>query len=144
MTRLFTESGHAQHGSDQLTESSSLEEIQSELDALVPANQGQRALIARIRQLADEVAQSRRLAYEEASNATPPMLLGALIAWLSIMFGAFALLSPRNHTVIGALLFGALAVATALSLIEEMNRPLDGVIAVSGEPMRKALAILGK
>jgi hypothetical protein len=101
-------------------------------------------MLTRMRQLTFEVAQARWLAYEQASNSTPPALLGALIAWVSIMFGAFALLSPRNHTVIGALLFGALSVATALFLIEEMNRPLDGFIAVSGEPMRKAIAILGR
>lgn len=142
--QLFPAEGHATNASSHLAERSALEEIQVELDALVPANDRQRAMLVRMRQLIYEVAQSRWLAYEEASNATPPALLAVLIVWLSIMFGAFALLAPRNPTVIGALLFGAVSVATALFLIEEMNRPLDGVIAVSGEPMRKALAILGR
>ena len=144
VAQLFPDGAHATNASSHLAEGSSLEDIQAELDALVPANDRQRAMLVRMRQLIFETAQSRWLAYEEASNATPPALLGALIVWLSIMFGAFALLSPRNATVVGALLFGALSVATALFLIEEMNRPLDGLISVSGEPMRKALVILGK
>jgi hypothetical protein len=142
--QLFPQEGHAENASAHLAEGSALEDIQNELESLVPADDRQRAMLVRMRQLTFEVAQARWLAYEEASNSTPPALLGALIAWLSIMFGAFALLAPRNVTVVGALLFGALSVATALFLIEEMNRPLDGVIAVSGEPMRKAIAILGR
>jgi len=43
-----------------------------------------------------------------------------------------------------ALFIGALAVSTAIFLIEEMNRPLDGVIAVSSAPMRNALDLLGQ
>ena len=58
------------------------------------------------------------------------------------MFAGFGLLSPRTSTALTALLIGALAVSTSIFLIEEMGRPLDGVIAISSEPMRNALAVL--
>lgn len=144
VAQLFPEDGHAARASAHLADGSALEDVQNELESLVPVDDRQRAMLLRMRQLTFEVTQARWLAYEESSNATPPALLGALIAWLSIMFGAFALLAPRNPTVVGALLFGALSVAAALFLIEEMNRPLDGIIAVSPEPMRKAIGVLGR
>jgi len=39
---------------------------------------------------------------------------------------------------------GALALATAVFLIMEMNGPMDGLIKVSSGPMRKALEHLGR
>jgi hypothetical protein len=35
-------------------------------------------------------------------------------------------------------------VATAIFLIEEMSQPFGGMIALPSEPMRNAIAVLGK
>ena len=58
------------------------------------------------------------------------------------MFAGVGLFSPRNATALTALAIGALALSTSIFVIEEMGRPLDGVIAISSEPMRNALAVL--
>jgi hypothetical protein len=66
-----------------------------------------------------------------------------LVAWLAAMFVGFGLFALRNATALAAPTIGALAVSTSIFLIEEMGRPLDGLIAVSSEPMRGA-EVLGK
>jgi hypothetical protein len=72
------------------------------------------------------------------------MFVAVLMFWLAAMFAGFGLFAPRNRTTMTALVIGALSVATAIFLIEEMNDPLGGVIAISSVPMRNALAIIGK
>ena len=61
-----------------------------------------------------------------------------------MLYMGFGLLAPHNYTVITAMFVGALALATALFLILEMNGPMDGAIRVSGAPMRKALEHLDR
>ena len=61
-----------------------------------------------------------------------------------MMFAGFALFSPRHTTALVALFCGALAVATSIFLIEEMNQPLTGLMAIPSEPMRNALSVLGR
>jgi hypothetical protein len=61
-----------------------------------------------------------------------------------MMFVGFGLFTPGNPTAYGSLFLGSVAVATAVFLIEEMNRPLGGLISISSEPMRNALSVLGQ
>ncbi|MFO1313208.1 MAG: hypothetical protein U1F41_14215 [Burkholderiales bacterium] len=121
-----------------------VEGFERSLRALAPVNEDQRAIVARIHQLSDEVTQTRWLAFEEASNSTPPAFLVVLVSWLVMMFVCFGLFTPPNPTAFGALFLGALAVSTSIFLIEEMNHPLGGVIAIRSEPMRSALSVLGQ
>ena len=67
-----------------------------------------------------------------------------LVSWLAAMFVGIGLFAPRRATAIATLAIGALAVSTSIFLIEELSHLLDGVIALSGEPMRNAIAVLGK
>ncbi|MNL71068.1 hypothetical protein D3C87_1961630 [compost metagenome] len=52
--------------------------------------------------------------------------------------------APKNGTVIVAFFICALSASAAILLIQEMNRPLDGWIGVSVEPMRETLSRLGQ
>ena len=121
-----------------------LEEIQTRVRALVPGNDTQRALQSHALQVLGDLALARWLTFERSVGSTPPAFLVVLVSWLAAMFASFGLFAPRNATAIAALLIGALSVSTAIFLIEEMNRPLDGIIAISSEPLRNALALLGK
>jgi len=78
------------------------------------------------------------------AGSTPPVFLAVLVSWLVMMFVSFGLFTPGNPTAYCSLFLGSVAVATAIFLIEEMNRPLGGLIAISSEPMRNALSILGQ
>jgi len=142
--RLFPE-GRGDHGLGNLApEASAAKAFHRSLRTLVPATDEQRAILSHIRELSDEVTQTRWLAFEEATGSTPPAFLAVLVSWLVMMFVSFGLFTPRNPTTYGALFLGAVAVATSIFLIEEMNRPLGGLITISAEPMRNALSVLGQ
>lgn len=118
--------------------------LRQQIDDLKPGNDSQRALKARAQQIADEVLAARWLTLLQAHGSIPVLFLIILVAWLSIIFGAFGVFAPCNGTVIAAFLTCALSASAAILLIQEMNRPLDGLIGVSVEPMRDTLSRLGQ
>ena len=59
-------------------------------------------------------------------------------------FLGFGLLSPRNGTVLAVLFVCAISVAAAMLIILDLNQPFDGLIRVSIDPIRDALAELNK
>lgn len=121
-----------------------MERIQEKLRALGPHSDAQRALLAQVQQIAGELLLARWVFIEQVQNSLPMPFLAILLFWLALLYASFGLLAPRNATVIAVLFLGAVSLATAVFLILEMNRPLDGVIKVSGAPMQKALDHLGK
>lgn len=92
----------------------------------------------------DEVFAMRGLLMLQSTSSIPTALLVALLAWLSIIFGSFGLFTPRNTTVVIVVLMCALSTCGSILLIEELNRPLDGLIGVSLDPMRDTLSRLGR
>jgi hypothetical protein len=142
--QLFPEGGGHGTAEETLRGPSSAEQIPLKIQSLSPVNDLQRSLKARALELSYEIRQARWNAVEQAGSGTPPVFLAVLVFWLAGMFASFGLFAPRNATATTALALGALAVATAIFLIEEMNDPLGGIIRISSVPMRSALAVLGK
>jgi len=118
--------------------------IQTKLNQLTPRTSAQEQLLAQAHQLANDVAQTRLLAIEQQQNSLPALFLILLIFWLVVLFFSFGLFAPRNATVLAVLLFCALSVSSAIFLVLEMNRPLDGVIKASNAPLHKALELIDK
>ena len=71
-------------------------------------------------------------------SSVPVPFLGILLFWLSLTFASFGLFAPRNATVIAVLFLCALSVSAAVFLILEMDKPFEGMIKVSAEPLRYA------
>jgi hypothetical protein len=143
--RLFSTNQSDVVASSQIVPASTATEIfRRSVRGLQPTTEEQRAALARVQQLVEEVTETRWLAFEDAASSTPPPFLAVLILWLVMMFVSFGLFTPPNPTTFTALFFGAFAVATAIFIIEEMNHPLDGIIVVPSEPMRNALSVLGQ
>src|SRR5262249_679813 len=107
-------------------------------------NKAQEEFLAQARQLANDIAQTRLMTIEEQQNVLPPIFLIFLIFWLMVLFFSFGLFAPRNATVLALLFFCASSVSSAIFLVLEMNRPLDGVIKASNAPLRKAVELIGK
>jgi hypothetical protein len=120
------------------------EDFERMVENLAPHNDGQRSLKARAIQLVDQAFAARWLTLLQAKGSIPMSLLIVLVAWLSIIFGAFGLFAHRNGTVIAALVLCALSAAGAIFLIQEMSMPLVGIVRVSVEPMRDTLSRLGE
>ncbi len=122
-----------------------LEALQGKLRQLSPQNDAQRWLQSRALQVSGDIAETRWLLIEGRGQSSLPMpFLVVLVDWLVIIFFSFGLFSPRNATVIVVLLLCALSAAGSLYLIQELDRPYEGLIQVSSAPLRNALAYLGQ
>jgi hypothetical protein len=122
-----------------------VEGIEDAIRALSPQSDAQRELRSRALQVAGDVLQTRWLMFgQQAGAAIQTPLLVVLVFWLAALFASFGLFAPRNATVITVLCVSALSVSGAILLILEMNQPFQGLVKVSGAPLRYALAHLGQ
>ena len=121
-----------------------MEQIQAMIRELAPRNDAQRSLQSRALELCNEVAQMRWLLIVQGEGSIPTPFLVVLVLWLAIIFAGFGLLSAKNATVVAVLVVCALSVSGAILLIEEMDRPFDGLMKLSSAPLRNALAHLGQ
>jgi hypothetical protein len=121
-----------------------VEQMQAKLWELAPRTDAQRSLQSRALELGNELAQMRWLLIAQGEGAIPTPFLVVLVFWLAIIFAGFGLLSAKNATVVAILVVCALSVSGAIFLIEEMDRPLEGLMKISSAPLRNALAHLGQ
>jgi len=135
-------SGNSALHSPQAT--AAMEGLQQRLRALSPQNDTQRALQSRALELTDAVTQARWLGIAHEDNSIPTPFMVVLVFWLAVMFTSFGLFAPRNALAITVLFLGAVSLAGAIFLIEELNNPLEGVISISRAPMDRALGFLGR
>jgi nitric oxide reductase large subunit len=70
-----------------------------------------------------------------------PFLI-VLIFWLAILFIGFGFFAPPNVTVVAALCVCAFSVAAAIFMVVEMDEAFVGVMRISSEPLRNALALI--
>jgi hypothetical protein len=121
-----------------------MELVADKLRALMPQNDSQRAFQAEAIQFCKEILQTRWLVIEQSQLSLPVTFLVVLLFWLTILFASIGLLAPSNKTVIAVLVVCAMSVAGAIFLIEEMNKPLSGMVKVSSAPLIKAVENMGK
>jgi len=112
------------------------------IQKLIPGNDAQRTLQARVMQLSTDLAQARLLLFTQADNPIPIPFLVILVFWLAMIFASFSLFIRANAIVVGALFVCALSATGAIFLILEMARPFSGVMAISSAPLRHALGPL--
>ena len=93
--------------------------------------------------MAIQLGQTRWLMFEQRTVPVPRLLLVMLVSWLAVLFISFGLYASPNLTVVVSLFFSALAVSGAIFLILAMYHPF-GLIRVSGDPLRAAVAQLGQ
>ena len=111
---------------------------------LQPANPMQRMLAAQARSRFEAMIRQRwQLIDHVRSQISRPFYL-VLVLWLLAIFASFGLSAPRNMLVYVTILLCALSVTSAVFIIMELSTPLGGLIVVSSEPMRDALAHLGQ
>jgi hypothetical protein len=120
------------------------ERLTETLRGLKPLDDSQRSLQARAMDLAEELLQARWLTFAREGTSVPLPFLVVLLFWLTITFASFGLYAPRNATVLAVLFVCALSVGSAVFLILEMDGPFDGVLKVSADPLRYALAHLNQ
>jgi hypothetical protein len=125
-------------------DSSGIEEVQEKLRALVPADDAQRWLQTRGLQLTTELAQMRWLSIDQHRGSISTPFLVALVFWLAVIFFSFGLFAPRHATIYAVIFACALSVSSAIFLILELDRPFEGLLAISEAPLRNAIAELNR
>lgn len=120
------------------------EELLEAIQVLSPQTDNQRSLKNQALSLAIQMGQTRWLMFEQRAVPVPAILLGVLIFWLVALFVSFGVFAEPNATLIAGLLVSAFAVSAAIFLIMEMYHPYAGLIQISSEPIRAAMAQLGQ
>ena len=144
-TRLLVTGDESEHSKLDSPEGvARLEGLQRSIRALKPTNDDQHELKSRASAITAEMAKSRWLLVMQRHGSLSGSMLVVMVFWLSTVFAAWGVFSPRNLIVLAALLLSALAVSGANFLILEMDRPLTGLIRVSPVPMETALSHLGE
>lgn len=121
-----------------------IEAVQTTLRALQPKTDSQRQIQARALEVSGVVAEGHWLLVETADEGLPWAFLAVLVLWLALLFATFGLQAPTNATVVCILVVCALSVAGGIFLIMEMANPYHGIIQISANPLRSALARLGQ
>ncbi|HQR72103.1 MAG TPA: DUF4239 domain-containing protein [Burkholderiaceae bacterium] len=118
------------------------ERISHQIRTLHPGTDEQRALQSRATDLVEQILDARWAVLATTEDTVPTAFLVIMIFWLSVTFASFGLFAPRNATVVAALLLSALSVSCAIFLVLELGSPFEGLLRVSGEPMKHALQLL--
>jgi hypothetical protein len=120
------------------------ESLYERLQGLSAHTDSQRFLQATALKTGVDVTQARWLLSAQKSSAIPVPFLVVLVFWLALLFASFSMFARPNATVVVVLLLCALSVAGAIFLILELDRPFEGFIQLSSDPLRRALAQLGR
>jgi len=120
------------------------EQLQRKVRELAPGNDLQRSYQSEALALYRDLMRARWLIIEQGKGSMPIPVLVVLVLWLAIIFAGFGLVTVKNSTVVVVLLLCALSVSGSIFLIEEMNRPFQGLMKISSAPMRNALDHLGE
>jgi Protein of unknown function (DUF4239) len=123
---------------------SPVEALYDKIEALSPQSDAQHVMQSQALTLAGDIGRTRLLLFENLGTSVPVPFLVVLVFWLCIIFASFGLFAPRNATVIAVLCVCALSVSGAIFLILELDRSFEGLLQVSGAPLRTALAQLGR
>lgn len=114
------------------------------ISALKPSSDTQILLKSRALDVTITLGQTRQRLLAQSGSSIPLPFLLVLGFWLTVLFGCFGLLAPRNLTVVVTLIVCMLSVAGAIFLVLEMDRPFEGIVRVSDAPLRTALSRIGK
>ena len=69
-----------------------------------------------------------------------PLVLAILVSWVFFIFASFGLNAPRHATVVTAFLVSSIAIGCSVFLILALDRPFEGPLRISSEPMLNVLA----
>jgi len=141
--RIWRENGSASRKVAQFESSAAALSLFDEILKLSPQNETQRSLQARALDTLQDLGKMRLLLFAEAAGmAIPVPFLVILIFWLAIIFASFSLFADNNATTVIVLCIFALSASAAIYLILELSQPFTGLMMISSEPLRNALAPL--
>ena len=86
------------------------------------------------------VVQARLAVIEDAGASFSAPFFWIMVFWLTVVFLALGLAAPRNKVVALAILLCAMSLSSAVFVIDDLSRPYRGLMVISSDDMRSALA----
>lgn len=120
------------------------QQFETRITKLSPQTDVQRRLQSQALQISSDITETRWLIVGDLGRSVSVPFLLVVVLWLTIIFGSFGLLAPRNTTVVVMLFLCAVSVAGSIFLILEMGRPFEGIMKISSAPLRYTLSHLGQ
>lgn len=144
--RIWEEGDRSRNGTKPFAASRPFENFQQAMQKLPPADDAQRSLKERALQTTADLTKIRFLLFAESeTNLSIPLpFLMVLVFWLTIIFLSFSLFVDPNPVIATCLMVFAMSAAGALFLVIELADPFSGMMQISNEPLRQALAPLPK
>lgn len=121
-----------------------LDQVGREIRRLPASDPARTLLVATAVQQFDRLMEGRWNLLEEAHSSIPLPFFRVLVFWLMLVFASLGLTAPRNAFALTMVVMAALAIASVIFAIIEMDAVFSGLISVSSAPMRDALAHLGE
>lgn len=121
-----------------------LTRIEIDLRKLEPMDPMHRRLAPVILNQFERLSRMRWRLIEEAHSSISMPFYVVLALWLVIVFASFGLSAPRNILSYITIFLGALSIALVIYVILDLDTPFTGVMMVSSQPMRDALAELSR
>src|SRR5271169_2168994 len=110
------------------------------LKNLNPSTDAQKQALAAATSTIDSINQSRlQMSFALAAPISIPLIV-IVVAWATLLFFGYGLMSGGGTTPFVAVAVGALGVASAAFLILELSSPYSGIFRASSAPLEQVLA----
>jgi hypothetical protein len=119
-----------------------LQHLEDILLALKPSNSRDQWWLGQAMTLAAKIGDSRWLLAQQVGQGTPKAFVAVLVTWLALLFASFGLFAPHNLTSALTLTLCAIAVASSVTMLLELEQGFGGLVRLSSEPMRQAVTTL--
>jgi hypothetical protein len=116
--------------------------IYDEALKLAPKTDAQRFYQSRAMDTLVEIGKTRLLLFTSTTGSIPIPFLIVLVGWLALIFASISLFAESNARTVTILCIFSFAASAAIFLILELNQPFVGLMRISDEPLRNALAPL--
>jgi hypothetical protein len=121
----------------------SMTRLDEAVSSLKPETPLQTKLMPAINANAGAIEQTRLLMAMQLASPVSWPLLYIVVSLAVLLFCGFGVLSRLNLTSLVALALGAFAVASAIFLVLELNRPLDGLFRLPGASIEQTIIAMG-
>jgi hypothetical protein len=127
-------------GSDESAElTSMLVQLDAAIQSLPAADAGHQTIESILQTEIRQIETERWMLVERSHSQLSAIFMGVLVSWLFIVFVIFGIVSPCNGLTLVVIGLSAIAVASSLYLILDLDTSAGGFIVVSSQPLRDAL-----
>ena len=116
--------------------------IFDEVLKLAPKTDAQRFYQSRAMDALVDIGKTRLLLFTSTTGSIPIPFLIVLVGWLALIFASISLFAESNARTVTILCIFSFAASAAIFLILELSQPFAGLMMISDEPLRNALAAL--